>query len=588
MNPREAVLDSPDQVSEAILECLVHRRMSEGYKLLDSIAGSFARLDARYLSTHRLTGRTALWVDAGYPNVGVLALLLGKYTPDVIRWLPAPARACIWTAFGIRSNHDGDYAAAAKTLQRVLDSDDLDNPDIRIMVKFILSRCWQRDGAYDFALDLAVKAREMALENGRPKMAAVISINVAWLLFQSGEREEPHKLLAEAQDSLAQTDDYISLARIESCSARMCRRAAQYDSACEHLQRAISYCKNRPEQPTQLARSLADLAFEKRLHALFLERQVQRSAQRAKDNSAIERQFLELFSSYSALITQLAKHDAALPHLANHDAVKQFARAAIAAVSRSRAEGELRSIRMKNVKRIEELRTQVREHLTSADALYAATGGRRGMRTIATHRGYLNVDQGELTEATADAARAYSLSASDDKIGMAQAKVLECRIEHEKADEEVDRTLAHSMAQRALQAVSEAADLVRGTKHQRLQGKIALWLGLSHIRIGNIEEARAYHVEAESLLHATRHDYLKPHLSQLKAAVSDVQGAISDLGKLIELVNTGVTRKFLRHEFDKLVIKHLAQQGLSAERIATKLKMGVPDVMELLNELGLL
>ena len=215
--------------------------------------------------------------------------------------------------------------------------------------------------------------------------------------------------------------------------------------------------------------------------------------------------------------------------MANEDAVKKFSRAAIAALARARADGKLRSIRINNVKRIEDLRIAADQHLASAKALYSKTGSRRGLRTVAIHAGYLNLDRGNFEVAAADAACAYSLSASDDHIGMAQAKVLECMIEHQKADDEHDRAVAQSMAQRALQAVAEAADLVRGTKHQRLQGKVALWLGLSHIRIGNIDDARAYQLEAESLLHATRHDYVRHYLNELRAAVTDVRGATSDL-----------------------------------------------------------
>ena len=228
--------------------------------LLDSIQGLFAHMDVRLVSTQRLAGRTALWVDAGYKNASALSLLLGKFTPEVIHWLPGPTKACINVAFGVKSHNEGDYAGAAKILRRVLDADDLDNPDIRVMVQFILSRCWQRDGHYDMALDGATKARQTAIKNGRHKMAAVISLNVAWLQFQSGEREEPQRLLVEAQDILGKTDDYISLARIEICLARMSRRAAQHGNACQRLNRAIEYCKKRPDQPQQLARCLADLA----------------------------------------------------------------------------------------------------------------------------------------------------------------------------------------------------------------------------------------------------------------------------------------------------------------------------------------
>src|SRR5260370_6953042 len=108
-----------------------------------------------------------------------------------------------------------------------------------------MGRCLRRQGRYDDALGYVAKARELALRLKCPKMAAVMRVLEGWIAFQEGQPEEAARILREAEEVLADTDDYVTLGNISSAYGRIARRRGNSEQALSNFEKAIKLSHKR-------------------------------------------------------------------------------------------------------------------------------------------------------------------------------------------------------------------------------------------------------------------------------------------------------------------------------------------------------
>lgn len=113
------------------------------------------------------------------------------------------------------------------------------------LAHFWKGRCQRKQGEYDSALQHTVKGRELALDLGYPKMAAVMQVLEAWLYFQNERLAEAVGILQDAEAVLRETDDSVTLGNIHSQYGRIALREGRYDQALQHFGNAIDWFRKR-------------------------------------------------------------------------------------------------------------------------------------------------------------------------------------------------------------------------------------------------------------------------------------------------------------------------------------------------------
>jgi hypothetical protein len=88
------------------------------------------------------------------------------------------------------------------------------NREIQAIANFWKARCHRKRGEYDDAFAHTIRARDLTLECGFPRMAAVIRVLESWLQFQRGKHKEALATLREAEAVLGETDGHVSLGNI--------------------------------------------------------------------------------------------------------------------------------------------------------------------------------------------------------------------------------------------------------------------------------------------------------------------------------------------------------------------------------------
>ena len=88
-------------------------------------------------------------------------------------------------------------------------------------------------------------ARDIALELGKPCMAAVMRVLESWLWFQKAKSREAIRILRDAESVLKQTDDHVTLGNIQSSYGRILSRDGRFDRSLQHFAKAIEHYKRR-------------------------------------------------------------------------------------------------------------------------------------------------------------------------------------------------------------------------------------------------------------------------------------------------------------------------------------------------------
>jgi tetratricopeptide (TPR) repeat protein len=439
-----------DQALTRLREDLVSRHIGSGIEWLNShrpLLDSF---------------RPAQWVDIGFDRPRLVKELLARFPQPLRASLPLSDYVHIRMAEGLAAMSEEEFEAAIRHFQTVLSfENEVRDRELVAIAHFAIARCQRRTGRYDAALGYTIKAKELALQLGYPRMAAVMRVVESWLAFQEGRPEEATQILKEAEAVLRETDDYVTLGNIQSAYGRIARRQGRYDQALQHFSNSIDQYKKRNPQHGNLARSLANMAFVKRLIAVRLRRKIDREVVR-RLNAA------------------------------------------------GRPPGGMRLSKERAY--FERLRQEALAHLAEAERIYATYNDHRGLGTVHVDRGLLCLDGGDLDGAANEAAEAYRLAESKkDYILEARARLLQSTVENARFEEQIEEKSDLSQrAQAAFDFAREAVECAKRTQNRRLLARayLAQAAVLANEFFSDADAAGEYCDRAAVLLNPEGQDYV--------------------------------------------------------------------------------
>src|SRR5713226_4238714 len=259
----------PDQFLKQLKGDIAWRRIDSGLRCLAAHKELVETCDLRQKNAAILLGYFAQWVDIGFSGRGLLKRLLSRFSRASRETLSLLEYAHLSMADGLVAMSEEEFGKAIKCFETVLAlEEEIGDKQMISIANFWMGRCLRRQGRYDDALGYVAKARELALRLKYPKMAAVMRVLEGWIAFQEGQPEEAARILGEAEEVLADTDDYVTLGNISSAYGRLDRRQGNSEQALSKFEKAIEQYNKRDPYNRNLARSFVNIAFVKRLLAL--------------------------------------------------------------------------------------------------------------------------------------------------------------------------------------------------------------------------------------------------------------------------------------------------------------------------------
>src|ERR1700693_39397 len=348
-----------------IKEDIANRRIEAGLCSLTPHQNLLEPTPLRQTNSVILPGYFAQWVDVGFPGRALLKQLLSLFASASPENLTLLEYAHLRMADGLVAMSEEEFAKAIKNFNTVLTlENEISDKQMISIANFWRGRCLRRQGRYEDALGYVAKARDLAMQLKYPKMAAVMQVLEGWVAFQEGHPEKAAKILAEAEEVLADTDDYVTLGNISSAYGRIARRQGNSEHALSQFEKAIELYNKRDPYNRNLARSFVNIAFVKRLLALPLGNKIDSEAARLRKTTSKKGKTNSKSSS--------------APKIPSREQRTQ-------------------------------LRKEAFEHLANAQEIYQRYDDHRGNGNVHITLGYLNLDDGELDRAAAQAATAFRL-----------------------------------------------------------------------------------------------------------------------------------------------------------------------------------
>src|SRR6202161_780385 len=273
---------------EQLDEALKERRIGEGIGLLEHAGVDWTSPDIERGGA-AIALRAAQWLDVGHPDRKSVEALLARFTPTMRARMPFRDYLELRLAESFRALMTEDSDAAIEMLEFVLKAErELGDENLIILANFWKGRAHRKKGEYAKAFEHVVEARRRAETMRAEKLAAVIAVQEAWLIFQKGDARKALELLSHSEQKLKDTDDAISLGNIESARGRIIRRTGEYTVALEHYERAIAIYARLDGNHRNLARTLVNAAYVKRLLALHLRKRIESKAPRSSLGSPVK------------------------------------------------------------------------------------------------------------------------------------------------------------------------------------------------------------------------------------------------------------------------------------------------------------
>lgn len=530
----------PGALGERLRGDLGHRRIEQGIRTLDGARSSIERLRPGP-GTGVLIGLIAQWVDAGYDGSEFLERLLSRFPKDVRAGLPLIDYLHLRMAEAALAMLHEDFENALTHLRLVQPLEgETGDTELSAIANFWIARCLRKTGRYDDALRFTEAGESLANLCGFTQMAAVMEATRSWLAFQKGKLQEATALLRHAAEALDTSDDFLSRGNIQSAYGRISRRQGKYERAVEYFEKAIAEYRMGGRSELQLARTLSNLAFVKRLLAL--------DAQKELDRAAAAR--------------RSTKEEVAIPP------------------DRSR----------KQRQRIEDIRNEARTHLQEAMAIDMAHQNHRGIATVHINCAFLHLDSGDLDSAASEAAEAFSHGQEKtDYISMARARTLQCVIENAAMEEQLGNPLVHHEAAEAF--ARDAVKFAGHTQNRRLLARAYVWLGLTQSSgpSPDADSARRAAEEAVALLQPESSENYRTwdDLETLKARILHAR----PVDALLRAWSAGIVEnqsfQQMEEEFARIVIpKVWEREGRKVSRVAAKLSISPKKVRRILHSAG--
>jgi tetratricopeptide (TPR) repeat protein len=524
------------------------REIERGIACLASRSDLTAPLDSSQKNAARLMAHLAIWTDIGFTGPP-LRETLKRFAPESRSKLSITDYICLRMAEGMVAMAEEAMETALGHFDFVLGlGEELDDQFLLSIAYFWKGRCLRRRGEYDEALIYTGKGRDLALELGHPRMAAVMQVLEGWLLFQQGKWKEAVRISQVAERALGETDDYVTLGNIQSFYGRMARREGRFDKAIEFFESAIRHYGKRDPKHPNLARSLANMALAKRGIALQLQKRIDREVQRRRKTPA---------------------KTEANPPSGGRDAQKRDYR-----------------------DRVNLLRREALEHLKAAQSIYQQRPSHHGVGTVYLNAAYIHLDGGDFQRAEEEAVSAYETAeAKQAYILMVRARILQCMIANAKVEEEIgEGPDPGNHARRAFEFSQQAVELAKHTQHHLLLANAHVWQGLTQCNsfFDNPEAARASYDLARASCGTNQPDNNMLQDLQTLGAKILRKGSVHPALKAWSQGAVGdKTFRQISEEFAEIVIARVwEREGRKVSRVATRLSISPKKVRRILARVG--
>ncbi len=524
---------------------LQDRQIGDGIALLNKHLDRFREVDPRDSLAGWTVGTLAQWLDVGFEDHGLLPTLLAQFSPESRNEMPLAGYVHIRLAEAVLAMRNEDLNEALRHLDTALKiSDDLEDTRSSSVATLWKARCLRKAGEYDQALQITRRGYELAQANGLPYLAAVVGSLESWLLFQKGRTKEAIKLLQDAEATLRNTDDLITLGNIQSTYGRIALREGRYDHAMRYFEASIELFKRRSSLEGYLARSLTNMAQSKRFLALQLRRSLDARYERLR-------------------------------------------------AGKGRSEENDKRGQAGQLERLHELLRQAQADLAEADLIYKRAGNHHGAGNVDISLAQIYLDLGDLHEAERRASEAFELGRTKaDYLLMCRARIVEAMVANARYEEQIgESTELSQFAQLAHDCAKEAVDFGERTESRRLQAQAHICLGSTLVNgfFTNTDAARACCDRAEVFLEHDRHDALWQEIELLRSRI--LYAGIED-PNLRAWSQGEVGNKSLQQvvaDFEELVIRRVWEhEARKVSRVANKLSVSPKKVRRVLRHLGLL
>jgi tetratricopeptide (TPR) repeat protein len=535
--------DVPDEFLAQLKRELVCRRIGRGMALLQSRPALLSGLNPATRNAAAFAGHLAQWVDVGYQRPALVKDLVARFSKTARARLPLCEYLHLRMAEGMVAMAEESTEAAIGHFDFALAlADETDDGELLAIANFWNGRCLRMQGEYDLALAFAVKGRELASQLGHSCMAAVMRVLESWLLFQKGDAKQATDILHQAEAVLSKTDDYLTLGNICSSYGRIARRQGRYQHAIDHFNAAIAHYKKRDPQHRNVARSLNNLAYVKRLIALQLRRKIDAEAARRRK-----------------------------------------------AATRGRSGNPQEKPQYRS--RFEQLRQEALSELDEAAAIYQQYDNHHGFGSVQLNYAYLHLDNGDLDDSEGAANKAFRLGEEKrDYILMARARLLLCMIENARVEEGIGESMdPGNHARLAQDYAHDAVELSKHTQNRRLIAHAFVWNGLTYCNrfFDDPESARPCYDQATALSRHDRADSAWEDLQVLKAKVLRGGSVHPTLRAWSQGAVGEKTFQQISEEFAELIIpKVWEREGRKISRVAARLSISPKKVRRILGRVG--
>ncbi len=407
-----------DEFLAQLKEDLVCRHVGRGVARLEDHRHLLTPFNPEQENAGTFAGYLAQWVDLGFERPAQVKKIVATFSKAVRARLPLHDYLHLRMAEGMVAMTEESKDEAIRNFDFVLGLEqETDDKELIAIANFWKGRCLRMKGEYDQALAFAVNGRKLALELGHPLMGAIMRVLESWLFFQKGDAKQAIDILQQAETILGTTDDYLALGNIHSSYGRIARRQGRYQHAIDSFTTAIALYKKRDPQHRNVARSLNNMAYVKRLIALQLRRKIDSDAARRR----------------KAAVRGRATAGPGKPQYRN---------------------------------RFEQLRLQALAELAEASAIYEQYENHHGLGSVNLNYAYLHLDNGDLERAEAAAKTAFHLAEEKrDYILMARARLLRCMIANARVEEGIgETTQPGNHARLAQDFAQEAIELAKHTQ----------------------------------------------------------------------------------------------------------------------------
>jgi len=541
MIPQSAEIS--DEFLAQLKQDLVCRRVAHGFARLEEHRHLLSSFSPESKNAALFAGYLAQWVDVGFQRPALVKEIVSRFSRDVRTRLPLRDYLHLRMAEGMVAMAEENTEEVLCHFDFVLSlQQETDDQELLSIANFWKGRCLRMKGEYDQALAFAVKGRDLALKLGHPPMGAVMRVLESWLLFQKGNAKEAVEILQNAEATLSESDDFLTLGNIHSSYGRIARRQGRYQHAIENFTSAIALYRKLDPLHRNVARSLNNMAYVKRLIALQLRRKI------------------------------------------DEEAARRRKAAARGATPNGKGKPSYRV-------RFEKLRLEALAELGEAQTIYEKYGNHHGLGSVHLNYGYLHLDNGDLDDAEQEGETAFHLGeARHDHILMARSRLLRCMIENARVEEGIgESTEPGGHARLAQDFAQEAIELAKRTENRRLLAYAQIWQGLTYSNrfFNDLESARLCHDQAIALSKGVHAEGAWDDLRTLNTRVLRA-GSVNPTLRAWSQGSVGEkTFQQITEEFAELIIpKVWEREGRKISRVATRLSISPKKVRRILGRVG--